>query len=252
MNAGRVVLVALMSASAGAATQAVVPPPSDHALQWVAPRPAAPAGPVATATDIPVLLVPGWIDTERDLAALRIRLISAGWEPEAVRALTFRVPTGSNVDHALEIRAAVDSLLEVTGARYVDIVAHSMGGLATRVYLAQTDRVRRAVFLGSPHHGTWAAYLAWGEGGEEMRPGSPFLERLNRRRDVFEAVEALTVRTPVDTRILPNESSVIEGVPDVTVCCPGHSGLLRDIEVFRIVRRFLADGVVEDGGGAGG
>ena len=42
--------------------------------------------------DVPVLLVPGWFDTERDLAALRIRLVSAGWESDHVATVTFSDP----------------------------------------------------------------------------------------------------------------------------------------------------------------
>ena len=87
------------------------------------------ASPPASA-QVPVLLVPGWFDTERDLAALRIRLLSAGWPVESVVALTFVRPTGSNEEHAEEIAEAVRALRESTGAPKVDVVAHSMGGLA--------------------------------------------------------------------------------------------------------------------------
>ena len=200
------------------------------------------------ATDVPVLLVPGWIDTERDLEPIRSRLVSSGWAPDAVRALTFRTPTGSNVDHADEIGAAAADLLEAAGADRLDIVAHSMGGLATRVFLARTSRVRRVVFLGSPHRGTRMAYLAWGDGGREMRPGSELLRWLAGEPDGLSRVQALTVRTPLDTRIIPNGSSVLDGVPDLQVTGPSHPGLLRDVRVFRIVRRFLSDGVVDADG----
>lgn len=107
--------------------------------------------------------------------------------------------------------------------------------------------MRRVVFLATPHRGTWAAYVAWGDGADEMRPGSPFLVTLNADRRRLARVDALTIRTPVDTHILPGESATLDGVPDRIVCCPSHAGLLRDVEVFRIVRRFLADGVVVDG-----
>jgi triacylglycerol lipase len=193
---------------------------------------------------VPVLLVPGWFDTERDLAALRIRLLSAGWPVAAVDALTFDRPTGSNGEHAEEISGAVEALRDRNGTDKVDIVAHSMGGLATRLYLRQTgaDKVRRVVFLGTPHRGTYSAYLAFGEGREEMIPGSPFLTSLNADPPVPPGVEAMTVRTPIDALVLPNESATLPGTPNVQVCCPTHAGLLRSLEVFRIVRRFLADG----------
>ena len=190
---------------------------------------------------VPVVLVPGWFDTGRDLAALRIRLLGAGLDGAAVRTLTFEDPTGSNMDHAEEIHVAVSELLAETGADRVDIVAHSMGGLATRWYLnSQPDPpVRRVAFLGTPHHGTLSAHLAWGDGRDEMLPDSPFLEALNDQSPVPDGIEAITVRTPIDTHVIPGESGTLPGIEDHVVCCPTHPGLLEHEEVFLIVLDFL-------------
>ena len=131
--------------------------------------------------------------------------MGAGLDGSLVRTLTFEEPTGSNVDHAEEIRSLVYELTTETGAEHVDIVAHSMGGLATRWYLnAHPDApIRRVAFLGTPHRGTLSAHLAWGEGRDEMLPDSPFLQELNALPAVPEHVEAITVRTPIDTHVLP-------------------------------------------------
>ncbi|MFQ5537653.1 MAG: esterase/lipase family protein [Gemmatimonadota bacterium] len=202
----------------------------------------------AAPAPVPVLLVPGWFDSGRDMAALRLFLVSSGWTPESVVALSFEHPTGSNRAHAEEIRRAVEALQEKTGSDVVDMVAHSMGGLAVRWYLAHGGSARRVVFLATPQRGTWAAYLAWGAGGDEMEPSSPFLDSLNAYPSVPPGVEALTVRTPMDTHILPGESATLPGVPDVIVCCPSHAGMLRDTRIFRVVRRFLLEGEVSRGG----
>lgn len=200
-----------------------------------------PVAPMPGPGDVPVLLVPGWLDTGRDLAAMRIRLLGAGWPGEYVETITFAEPTGSNREHAEELARAIDDLLTVTGADSVDIVAHSMGGLATRWYLRTQDEapVRRVVFIGSPHRGTLSAHLAWGGGREEMMPGSPFLDSLNARKPVPDGVEAITIRTVVDTHVVPGESASLPGIPDHELCCPTHAGLMRDDEVFRIVLEFL-------------
>jgi triacylglycerol lipase len=200
--------------------------------------------PPPVAAQVPVLLVPGWFDTERDLAALRIRLLSAGWPVGGVVALTFERPTGGNEEHAEEIANAVRSLRESSGAPKIDVVAHSMGGLAVRAYLrgAGANTVRRVAFLGTPHRGTYSAYLAFGDGRDEMIPGSDFLTSLNAGAPVPEGVEAMTVRTPIDALVLPIESAILDGVPNHQVCCPTHAGLLRSLDVYRIVRLFLAEG----------
>lgn len=209
---------------------------------------ARPAGPAPETGDVtlllprrPVLLVPGWLDTARDLAALRIRFIAAGWPEGWVHALSFEDPTGGNREHAEELRRAAHALLEATGADTLDIVAHSMGGLATRWYLLQADHVpvRSVAFIATPHGGTMAAHLAWGKGRDEMLPDSPFLDTLNRSLPVPRSVRAITVRTQIDTHVIPGESAALPGVPDHEVCCPTHSGLPDDPEVFGIVLRFL-------------
>jgi triacylglycerol lipase len=193
---------------------------------------------------VPVLLVPGWFDTGEDVAVLGGRLRAAGWPADHVVAVTFAHPTGSNHDHAREIALAVDSLLARTGSERVDVIAHSMGGLATRLYLREhPGRVRRVVFLATPHRGTWAAYFAFGEGRAEMLPGSDFLRDLNTGPPVPPGVEAFTVRTLLETHVLPGESATLPGVPGWTVCCDTHWSLKRDPAVFEVVRSFLRHGV---------
>lgn len=193
---------------------------------------------------VPVLLVPGWSATARLLAPLRRRLVEVGWSESHLMALDFTDPKGSNRDHAREISAAVERLLERTGARGVDIVAHSMGGLSTRLYLdhAGPVRVRRTVFLATPHRGTYAAYLASGRGRREMIPGSELLRELGRRPPVPPGVEAMTIRTPMEVHVLPHASAVLPGARNVRVCCPTHRGLLASRSVFRVIHRFLAEG----------
>lgn len=225
---------------AGRGTGAPFRSPAGASVQ--APTPISPVAP--SETGVPVLLVPGWLDTGRDLAALRIRLVGSGWPGGHVEALTFADNTGSNRDHAVELEFAVNALLERTGADQIDIVAHSMGGLATRWYLLITEDapVRRVVFIASPHRGTLSAHLSWGEARAEMMPESPFLDTLNARAPVPSGVEVITIRTSVDTHVVPAESATLPGVADHRLCCPTHGGLVRDQEVFDILRRFLEAG----------
>ncbi len=215
---------------------------------------ASPSVPPATAlhdtvwTRRPVLLVPGWDATERVMAPLRVRLLAAGWPDADVAALTFSNPTGSNRAHAREIAAAVDDLRRRTGTERVDIVAHSMGGLATRLYLEEggAARVRRVVFVATPQRGTYTAYLAFGRGRPEMIPGSDFLKALNEGPSVPPGVEGLTIRAWLDAHVVPEASATLPGVPDVRICCPTHDGLLANLKAFRVIRSFLETGQATD------
>ncbi len=78
----------------------------------------------------------------------------------------------SNVETAALLKSKLESIRSACRCPKVDVVAHSMGGLAVRSYLGSPDYagdVGKVVFLGTPHKGAPEDYLAW-EGGE-VRPG---------------------------------------------------------------------------------
>jgi triacylglycerol lipase len=188
-----------------------------------------------------VLLVPGWSDGPRSLWLLERRLRRAGWPPDCVRRLGFRNRYGSNLDHAREIGAAIAEFRRGTVVPVVDVVAHSMGGLAVREHLRQHGEhagIRRVAFLGTPHAGTIVARLAWGGGASEMLPGSEFLLRLGEA-GLPRSVRALTIRARYDLRVLPSPHGVLPASPDVVIPWTTHRGLLRSRRAHAIVVDFL-------------
>ena len=188
-----------------------------------------------------VLLVPGWSDRKTVLRPLERHLLAAGWPRTHVRALGFRDRFGGNVEHAHEIADAVDALRADTRSEHVAVVAHSMGGLALRWYLTRLDgarRVRQAIFLATPHQGTWLAWLALGAGARDMRPGSVFLRELNAFA-LPDSVTATCVRTPLDFRVFPPASALLAGTAATVVRSSTHPGLLRSRRVFHVVQTVL-------------
>ena len=190
---------------------------------------------------VPVILVPGWLDSDSDLQLIRTRLLQAGWAEDRAEAISFSDPVGSNREHAVELGLAVAAMLERTGSKEVDVLAHSMGGLAARWYiLTQPDHsIRRAVFLGTPHRGTLSAYLAFGKSRPEMLPGSNFLDSLNTLQPTPLGVESRTIRTLIDTHIISGSSATLPDVEDYRLCCTTHTGLLKDGRVFELILSFL-------------
>lgn len=133
------------------------------------------AGPV---TRTPVILLHGNNDTPYptacnpygDVADLGSYLLTRGYAPGEVWALGYQ---GDQCDlladqtrrsgdahtataNVADLRAFVHAVLDFTGARRVDIVGHSLGGVLARAWMRE-DRaghlVRRLVTLDSPHHG---------------------------------------------------------------------------------------------------
>ena len=192
----------------------------------------------------PVLLVPGWSDRAKRLNWLKHQFIAAGWPEGAVGVVDFEDRYGSNIAHAREIERALHELMKRNGVERVDVVAHSMGGLALRYYLHEYDaarHVRRVVFTGTPHRGTWVAYLGWGDGAREMRPGHSFLAGLSAHPALPSGVEALCIHTPMETRVLPQRSALLPDVRNARVWCASHPRLLRSKKVFAAIRAFLTE-----------
>lgn len=72
-----------------------------------------------------------------------------------VFAMEFSRPYNPLSNNASELRQAIDRITAATGAKEIDVVAHSMGGLDTRLYLDQgNEKVDKLVMIGTPNHGS--------------------------------------------------------------------------------------------------
>jgi triacylglycerol lipase len=96
-------------------------------------------------------------------------------------AVSLEPVLGSIDTYAEPIDAAFQRLVGATGLPPL-IVAHSMGGLATRAWLRRFGPQRRCagiVTIGTPHHGTWLARFAFSRNGRQMQRGSAWLDALD-------------------------------------------------------------------------
>lgn len=114
------------------------------------------------AQKVPVLLVHGtlldatssWV-RPHGASGLASRLAKAG---HPVFAVTFAHRHGDNVLQAEQVANAIARIRHATGARWVDVVAHSKGAVAARALasgLADAYRgdIRRLVLIGAPNRG---------------------------------------------------------------------------------------------------
>jgi len=91
------------------------------------------------------------------------------------RAVPVSVPT---VPVPESLDAAVDALLDDTGASRVVLMAHSMGGLVSRLYIDDADRadkVARFITLGTPYWGAPKTHFALLTGDSDQ-PGSAVVD----------------------------------------------------------------------------
>ena len=143
-------------------------------------------------------------------------------EARGYRVFTMDQPAFASIDSMGDrLALRVDAVLALTGAAQLTLVAHSMGGLVTRAYLRRYGgaSIARLITLGSPHHGTFHAYLAGGPNGAQMRPGNAWLVALG---ETPVTVPFTSIYSIHDTIISPQDSSLMPGANNVELSAVGH------------------------------
>lgn len=198
------------------------------------------AGPARRGEGTPVLLVHGYMMTRANFLWLRRALSRRGHQE--LWPVNLAWPLSSLDRHADALSDAVDKVLQATDAEQVDVVAHSMGGLASRVLVARDAqagrrRIRRVITLGTPHAGTVLARLAVGANGRAMVPDSAFYRGLPPPPEG----SLLAIYSMRDNVVVPASSGgQVEGVPSVRFESPGHFGLLASPDVADAVAQALS------------
>lgn len=195
--------------------------------------------------EVPIVLVHGWIHNRSAFLGMARALRRAGFRHIHAfdhNPLVYDIPEVAGM-----LAAEVERVRSVTGAEKVMVVGHSMGGLVARYYvqrLGGDEVVDTVITLGTPHRGTYAAHLAPGAAGPQMRPGSPILRVLEESSRPTE-VRWVAVYSDLDLLILPAVSAKLVHpalrAHNVRVNDLGHLSMLMSGEVLRVVVDHLAD-----------
>jgi len=180
-----------------------------------------------------LLLIPGFMCNR---AAWR-PLLDSGLLRDLNVATVNLEPIFGNIDaYADVVHRAVEHLRASTGAERVMLVGHSMGGLASRVYLRKYGdaHVARVVTLASPHHGTVFGRLGHSRNARQMARGSRFVERL-AADDRGRWSRFTTVATRDDNLVVPRSSPLLAGARQIEIDGVGHLALLEDRRAWQIV-----------------
>ncbi|MER7397070.1 triacylglycerol lipase [Streptomyces sp. NPDC000151] len=221
-------------AMAVAATGALV------ALQAAGPAAASSASAFGSSSN-PVLFVHGYSGNGSNWNTMADRFRTDGWPSSYLDQWSYD-SRQSNATTAQQLATEVDHLLAATGAAKVDIVSHSMGGLASRYYLKNLGGASKTdawVSLGGPNHGTDSANSCFDTSCTEMRIGSGFLNTLNSGDETPGSPRYATWWSPCDTVINPDSSVALSGASNTETACLGHTELLSDATVYAQTRDMI-------------
>jgi len=202
--------------------------------------------PATRPASVPLLLVHGvgvndgvWFFLRRDLAR-------RGLGP--IYTINYGPPLAGIEHFAGQLAVRIDAICAATGAARVALIAHSMGGLVARAYLrrAGAARTARLVTIGTPHHGSM---LAWTFGGRclaQMRPGNPWLARINAAENEAPPAPVVSVWSRHDSMVAPQASAELACARNVVFSGIGHNALLSNRSVMDEVARAVASAQADE------
>lgn len=147
------------------------------------------------------------------------------------RSYRIKFQKGQSIhEMAASLALFIREVTKATGHKKVEIVAHSLGGLVARAAVTEhgvAASVKTLITLGSPHLGTHPARYLHSKIITELRPGSPYLKKLNKKRWP-KKVRGVAFWSLNDLFILPSESGIGEGMESVEMTPFTHYSYLID------------------------
>ena len=198
-----------------------------------------------TTAEIPVLLVHGYVHNRSAFLVLGRALRRAGFR--YVHGLNYN-PLRHDIPQLSRLLAIeADRVRAAAGSDQVMIVGHSMGGIVARHYAqvrAQPGTVDTVVTLGSPHLGTYTAWLGPGHAARDLHPRAAVVRHLQETARPT-STRWIAFYSELDLMVTPSSSGRLThpalAATNVVLGDTGHLSLLRSGEVTRVVIDYLAD-----------
>jgi triacylglycerol lipase len=184
--------------------------------------------PIGPATGTPILLVHGYFSNRGMWWRFRQRLANAGLGP--IHTITLSPLWGSIDELVPQLAAKIEAICTHTGHEKLIVIAHSMGGLATRAYMTSnvngSSKIAKFITLATPHQGTQMANFGIGQCVSEMQMKSGWLAALERGEETISHPPAMSIYTLNDDLVYPPENSRLAWAENIPVAAVGHVGLL--------------------------
>ena len=186
--------------------------------------------------EIPIVLVHGYFQNRVDFLYLARRLRKAGSGP--LFACNFSWPQSLERSSAT-VEQFVEWVCSETGAREVDLVTHSTGGLfALDLLVRRPGSIRRVAVIAIPGKGVpWRGPLI-GSSGSQLRAGSSYQAN---RPSIVADTPVLSIYSVHDNVVHPASTSRLQDglTENVEVEGPGHLSVLFDRRIADRVCDFL-------------
>ena len=181
---------------------------------------------------LPVLLIHGYGCNSGYWHAMSKTLTQANITHHAINL----EPVFADIDaYVPAIHQAIETLCDESGQRHVIVLAHSMGGLATRAYLRDhgNQRIAQLITLGTPHHGTGIANYGVGMNCRQMHwrgnalTGAPslWLRKLDSGENAATRARIVSIYSHHDNIVAPQTSSHLDGARNIEYQGIGHVAL---------------------------
>ncbi len=209
----------------------------------------------------PIVLVGGYASMTQSLEPLAASLRADGFDVHV-----FDVPNNGLADvrhSAAQLAAFVEDVKRRTGARRVDVIAHSAGGIVSRAWAQLQGGARsldQLVTIATPHHGVVllrsrlvnsvadSRFGRWLAGGStnQLLHGSDLMRELERTRGHIASSGAHLTSIYVDGYdglLAPLDTAVVEGATNIRLDHPGQS--VRDARLGHFTLHRRSDRVYE-------
>jgi triacylglycerol esterase/lipase EstA (alpha/beta hydrolase family) len=151
-------------------------------------------------------------------------------------------PVFGSIDRYADIvEAAVRRVESATGQPPV-IVAHSMGGLATRAWMDKhrgDGRVHRVVTIGTPHCGTFLGRFGFAHNTRQMRLSSDWQRALSAREPARRYERFTCFYGHCDNIVFPASTATLPGADNRHVPGIAHVHMAHHEDVFNEVLRWV-------------
>ncbi len=188
----------------------------------------------------PLILIHGFGGTRGDLLPLELYFRAHG--RRRIYRIDLRDKT-SMEEMSKRLASYTQRVLKVNRAEQVDLVGYSLGGIISRMAIAEhglKGLVHTLVTMGTPHQGTTQARYVGSMLGRSLRPDSETMQRV-KQYPWPEGVRGISFWSKNDLIVAPPEGAAAEGTKQIDMSPFTHFSYLIDPRSWVAVKKALAD-----------